>query len=439
MGGKQRGSALLATLCFAAVLSLSLASYLAVCYRSLVLSNRTMHSTHSIELAEVGMEEALWALNNTGGFDASWSHPVGTTAVKVFNGFSYENSATGAVTVTIENYMSANPTITTVGSITLGDHSLVTRTLKSDAHPAPLFTKAIGALGNLVFNFGGTIDSYNSSIAAYTPTVPGSLTPANSAAVIAAPDMTIGTAQVYGFAVTNAPTVPDPTPFLYENGAKVIGPDSVTSVDPSRRGTNYNQPVYDPVDPTGGSTIPPVTATTTLSAPGVYRVDSINLTTDSVNPAIGAELIITAPVVLVVTNSVQTSGLGQITIQSGGSLVLQIDENDGQGLNLQGSGIVNQTQLPQNLSVIVGGNYTGNPVSNIDVSNNFYGSIYLPKDDLSVSNNTNIYGAVIAKNVTFTGTAPAFHYDSAFQNISTAFINAPFTLIQLRETTAIVP
>ena len=389
-----------------------------------------------MELAEVGMEEALWALNNLGGFDGTWNHPIGADAAKTLTGFQFENGATGQVTVTVKDYLTSAPKITAVGRITLGDHTSVTRTLQSDARPAPLFTKAIGATGNLAFDFGGTVDSYNSAIAGYSPTDPAHLTAGNSAAVISAPDMNLGTAQVYGFAITNAATIPDPHPFLSASGAKLIGPDSAVAIDPSRRRSNFNLPVYDPVDPPGGSSIPAVTTSTTLSSAGVYRVDSVNLTTDSVNPLIGAELLITAPVVLVVSNSVQTSGLGQITIRGAGSLELQIQENDGHGLILQGVGIVNETELPQRLSVIVGGSYVGNPTSSIDVTNNFYGSIYLPRDAMTIANSTTIFGALIAKTVSFTGPSPSFHYDSSFQNISIADINAPFTLVQLRELSA---
>ncbi len=428
---KQRGSALLATLCFAAVLSLSLSSYLAVCYRSLVLSNRSLHSSHTMELAEMGMEQALWSLNTTGGFDGTWNHPIGTTALKTFSGFVYENGAVGQVAVKIENYLTT-PAITVVGSITLADHTVIARTLQSDARPAPLFTKAVGALNSLTFNFGGLVDSYNSTLATYTPTDPAHLTALNSAAVLSAPTINVGTAQIYGFAVTNAPTVPEPTPFLYQTGAKVIGPDSVAAVDSSRRITNPVLPQYDVSDPAGGTYRGTLSGSDVLATAGVYRYDAINLADDT-------ELVITAPVILKVANSVQTSGTGKITVTGAGSLELQIDENDGQGLVLQGAGIVNETQLPRNVSVIVGGNYTGTPTSSIDVTNNFYGTVYLPNDTLTVGSNSNIFGALLAKDIIFSGPAPALHYDSALQNVSIADINAPFTLVQLREVSPATP
>ena len=63
MRTSERGSALLASLCFAMVMAIALGSYLTLCTRSLQLSTRNLNSAHSVELAETGMEEALWALN----------------------------------------------------------------------------------------------------------------------------------------------------------------------------------------------------------------------------------------------------------------------------------------------------------------------------------------------------------------------------------------
>ena len=99
----ERGSALLAALCFATVLALALASNITVCYRSMQLSSRNMNSGHSVELAETGMEEALWALNKS-----DWSNNwtlVGSTATKTLTGFTYDNSGvTGSVNLTVTNY-----------------------------------------------------------------------------------------------------------------------------------------------------------------------------------------------------------------------------------------------------------------------------------------------------------------------------------------------
>src|SRR5262245_8349824 len=50
----NRGAALLAALCFATILAISLGSYMTVCYRELALSTRTVNGSHSVQLAEMG-------------------------------------------------------------------------------------------------------------------------------------------------------------------------------------------------------------------------------------------------------------------------------------------------------------------------------------------------------------------------------------------------
>ena len=60
-----RGSAMLAALCLTMVFAISLSSYLALCYENLYISERnTMTSFRGSELAEAGVEQALYCLNN---------------------------------------------------------------------------------------------------------------------------------------------------------------------------------------------------------------------------------------------------------------------------------------------------------------------------------------------------------------------------------------
>ena len=60
----------LAALCLAMVFAISLSSYLALCYVSLNMSTRSVMSSHCIELAEAGIEQALYEQNND---SANWS------------------------------------------------------------------------------------------------------------------------------------------------------------------------------------------------------------------------------------------------------------------------------------------------------------------------------------------------------------------------------
>jgi hypothetical protein len=59
----DRGSVVLLALCFVAVIGISLASYLALSSRAMTLSNRTVKQGLGQQLAELGVEEGLRAMN----------------------------------------------------------------------------------------------------------------------------------------------------------------------------------------------------------------------------------------------------------------------------------------------------------------------------------------------------------------------------------------
>src|SRR5581483_1033848 len=99
--GRERGAALLAALCFATVLAIALGSYITVCYRDLQMSGRSLRASTSVELAELGMEDAVLSLNKS---DWSGWTISGTTATKAVGGFSFGGSVTGSVAITVTNY-----------------------------------------------------------------------------------------------------------------------------------------------------------------------------------------------------------------------------------------------------------------------------------------------------------------------------------------------
>jgi hypothetical protein len=446
-------------LCFAGVLSLAVSGYLAISYRSLVVSNRELDSSHCMELAEIGMDEALWSLNNnhvgsdwTGG---GWIIS-GSTATKTLNDpqyplypdpasqpFSYDNGAKGQVAIIITSYQTT-PVITTSGTMSLANGTVITRRLRSNAGPAQLFTNAIGAIGSLVFVNGGTVDSYS----AVDPLIAGTYTYGFNA-VVSGATVDLGNAAINGFAATQG------TPIQSRSAAKVTGSSSGTDIDSSRVSQHGTQPLYDVANPTSViDRYDPITSSTqltnsdTLNAAGTYRYDSILLDGSKT-------LTIDAPVVLKVTNYVYIGSGSQIHVTTNGSLQLEIDasaysptpDTTGnvtnsahlpQGLYMVGGGIANDSQVPEKVSVLVGGSYIADAdphsYTYIDTSLPFYGSIYTPNDNVTVAaNDFVLYGAMIGKNISFTGTLPAIHYDSNLLSSSIPGIVTPFALVQLRE------
>src|SRR4051812_14511849 len=131
----NRGAAMLAALCFALVLAIALSSYITMCYRSLQMSTRNANNGHSVELAETGMEEALWALHNNDWTGWTFS---GKTATKTLTGFTFDGNTTGAVSLTIANYdgTTGTRTLTVTGTTTLSDGTTQSRTLSSTSSQA---------------------------------------------------------------------------------------------------------------------------------------------------------------------------------------------------------------------------------------------------------------------------------------------------------------
>ncbi len=427
----RRGSVLLAALCFATVLTIALGSYITVCYRTLEMSGRNIQSTRSVELAETGMEEALWALNNQ-----SWTGwtIAGTTATRTITGFTYENGVTGQIGISITNYdgVSGTRTVSVSGTTTLADGNQVVRSLTSTSARAPLLTNAVaGTTGMVKFTAAGTssvIDSYNSSLGTYSAAGAGySAVVASNSTVTASATVQLTNAQLKGYVATLS-TGPS-----YSTSATLKGPSTpvTTKIDITRTTTSPYQPIFDIRTISGSGTAlthPPTNSVTTLgtagaTTPAIYYSTGLNL--------IGTtKLVVVGPVQLVVSGSFyvgEKSGMPSIEVASTGTLEVFAAGD----IAIYGGGMNNLTQAPERM-VIYGTNTLTTPDMNTTVA--FYGVIYTPYGDFKVSSNNHIYGAIVARNVVFSGNAPKLHYDVNLRSAVLAGVDTPFAVSDWRET-----
>ena len=423
----NRGAALLAAMCFTLVLAIALGSYITTCYRSLQMSSRNMNSGHSVELAETGMEEALWAMHEASSNSSySWTGWTlnGTTATKTLTGFTYDNNATGTVSLTITNYNSTTATrsITATGTTTLSDGTTSSRTLTSTSAQAALFVNAIaGTTGKVKFKSAGTVDSYDSSInvdpnvgqtPGYSAIISSGSTSTSSATV------QLTNAQIKGYVATLS-TGPS-----YSTSGKLVGPTTSASVkiDATRQTTSPYQPIFEETVPSAPTPLPSGTATigTAGGSTAYYYANDIDLSA-------AQTLTVNGPVVLVVSGHLYVSG--SIVIASTGSLEIHLAGD----LAIDGNGITNQTKLPKKLAIIS----TSNGWDSYEMGTNtpFYGVIYTPYNSLTVSNSQTIYGSIVAKSVTF-NLNPTFHYDLNLRRVAFSGIDTPYAVANVRESTA---
>ncbi|PAW68794.1 MAG: hypothetical protein B9S34_01090 [Opitutia bacterium Tous-C1TDCM] len=413
-------------MCFATVLALSLGSYMTLCYRTLELSSRTMQSTRGLELAETGMEEALWSLNKNSWTDWSLS---GTTATRTIGGFTFDNGATGSVSLTVTNYngsLPANRTVTVTGTVTQADGKVLNRTLTSESVKAPLFVNAVAATtGRVRFRSGGSVDSYDSSLGAYD--APG-FPPGFSAVISSASSgsnvpIQLTNAQIKGYVSSYWESGPS-----FSTSARLIGPATspTIKIDSSRISTSPYQPIFEEVLPTGsGTTLPSGTATigtAGATVPTLYYASEIDLDNSRT-------LTVDGPVVIRVYGDVFISEGARIRVTANGSLRLHF----GGDLGIGGFGIQNDTRVPRNVILIS----TFNPYESFSISTGaaFYGVIYTPNSSLSISSSLAFYGAIVARSVNMSA-SPAIHYDLALSKVHFDGLEVPYSVSSWRETTA---
>jgi hypothetical protein len=412
---------LLAALCFAVVLTVALGSYITVCYRTLEMSSRSAQATQSLELAETGMEEVLWALNNE---DWSTWTLSGPTATKALTGFSFSNSVTGRADLVVTNYdgTSGTRTLTVTGTTESGTGTTVRRTLTATSTKAPLFVNAVAATtGRVRFKAGGTVDSYDSALGEYAAQAPTySAVVASGSTSTSSATVQLTNAQIKGYVATQG-TGPS-----YSSSAKVIGPTTpaTTRIDDNQLSTSPYQPTFDELPASGSSTLLPsgnaTVGTAGATAAEIYHTSDLSLNGNQT-------LTINGPVVINVSGQLSIANTAKIQIASTGSLEIHLAGD----LTIGGNGIQNDTKQARNLAII--GTAAENDSLAMATNTPFYGVIYTPLASITISNSQAIYGSIVAKAVTFNA-SPAIHYDLSLRQAVFPGIDTPYAISDWRET-----
>lgn len=348
--------------------------------------------------------------------------------------------------------------INTEGVITLVDGAQVRRQLFALTPTAQwLFPNALAAVngGSITLsNFGGTIDSYDSTTGPYNASSP------NFSAVVAGTNVNINAAMVRGYTATAGNTVSsDPT-------GDILAPGETTGKNSTRMSINMDAPtpeIKEPTSPTpsilynSGSGVCPISDSSwnpisTLPT-GTYQFAS-----DLILKAWG-DLTITGNVKLIIPGNFFIgddahisnyrasgyyaafgSGIGnyRLIVSEGASLEIYVRGNFG----IYAGGIENQnTGSDKARKVTIYGSTTlSSPVCDIRTDTPFYGTIYAPgttftiwKDAYTATGpNVDFYGAIVAKNINFRG-GPSLHYDTALRNVSYAGVSPGRSLLLWRD------
>ena len=408
----ERASALIAILFFAAVVALFAAHILERSLQEGKLATRSYYLSVAQNLAEAGLEDALFAANNTY-FTSThgWSTSTdGTSAqIKTTTGLTLAQG-TGEIYIRVISANTATPTVIALGVVRLTGQAAIVKQLRMAIVKRNIWANTMVAKGAITFSGNATVDSYDSSVGVYN-----SSTNRTDQAIIASTSTALdpidvsSNATIYGFAATAGA---DP---VVSAAGRIYGATSPANplVDPTRVRKDFSANLPDATAPTGSAiSLGAISNTTTLPRVGDTATNGRYLyTADSLNVA-GTKIIsINGPVDLIVTGAVSLSGNASLSISgivaNNASLGLYVAGN----ISLGGNGLVTGTNKPASATIY--GTATSASAQTITIAGNgeFVGAIYAPNATLALTGNGASSGAAIAKSITLGGNGK-FHYDT---------------------------
>lgn len=437
----QRGSLLIVSMIMSAIIGISIASYIRLGLQSQKISNRALYNNGAINLAENGMEEAMYAINQMVA-DATYAWPSWTTdgtasdssAWRKWSGYTFDQNATGIVRVYVYNYTGVvAPRIVARSTVTLGGATSapIEKWIEISLSKTSKFANGLVAKNNISFSGGNVlVDSYNSDPdndgdpADVVPYSDASKNDNGSVGSISIAPAAVdpGNGTIYGYAATGGSGIS-----VGPQGR--IGPfgtaegdiaDGHTSTDFSASFDNVTAPTthsYTPIaaDPTDlPGAVPP-------AGDGKYYIELTQIRYNS-TLTVAAD----KEVILKITNS-GTGGGGALIIGGSGGIVLEtgaklIVYTAGEiaiaGNGVTNGGTTNATAGPP-INFQIWGTKTS-PTQPISIKGNgvLSGIIYAPFASVSLNgggSSGSVLGSIVANDITVTG-GGNFHYDESLAN-----------------------
>lgn len=436
-GDRRRGSILIVAMLISAVTALSLGSYIALSRSSLTLANRSFYTNAAMNIAETGIEEALWSFNQaTAGVALAtawqgWDLSDGVTAKRTFTDFALSGNNQATVKVYVDHYdptASSQPIAVAQSTITLpNDTRTVSKTIEVKLRRRSKFAMGLVAKNNITFNGNNaSVDSWNSdpdndpgtAVIPYGPGVKNDHGSVGSTSV-AVGSVAVNNADIWGFASVGSSSASALS--VGTNGTVAAFGNPLGTVDATRVATDFTANFDVVTDPAGGSTIGSLGAT--LGSAGVTATYRFGGSINSNLTVYGnVTLILTA---LPGTSAINLTGLAGLNIAANSSLVIYTAGD----VKIAGNGLLNNNDAPASFQLWATGAAGASQAIEIAGNGALKGIVYAPNADVKINGNGDVMGSIVANNITIVGNA-AFHYDESLANWGA---NNPYGIVKWRE------
>jgi type II secretory pathway pseudopilin PulG len=460
---KSKGSVLIVAMILSAVIGISLVSYMQLSRTSLVISNNALYNNAAMNLAENGLEEAMYAINKTvadsgynwgtNGWDTASPVPAGDARrqLPASGTYTFDQGVTGTVRVYVHGYAGTAPRAVARSTVTLANGTTIRKWVEIRLRKTSKFANGLVAKDSIQFKGNNaSVDSWHSktnddgtlraSPVSYSDGVKHDKGSIGSIS-ISADSVLVQNADIWGYAATGGalPTV---------GSQGLIGPfgTPANTMDMSRVSTDFSTS-FDAVTPpaNAGYIIADITDNLDLPRPAdaaaadakyYYTTGQINFNNKTLaiqRKAVGQPAV---HVIITLTNATTSidigGGSGSLNIQSGSQLELYAAGD----IKIAGNGVMNggttvgTANLPEAFQ-IWGTKTSG--VQDIQIAGNgvLSGLIYAPQGSVAINGNGDVCGSVVANDITVVGNA-AFHYDESLGDFGG---NNPFRISLWRELT----
>lgn len=454
----RRGSLLIVAMLLAAAIGISLVSYLKLGLNSLTLADRSFYQTSAVNLAEMGLEEAMYCYNRLDnvadprtawtGTAIAWTIAADNSVSTTLPSLTLGPGVTGVVQVFCTHYNpSGTPVIVAKATVTPQKGPTLEKWLEITLRKRSLFANGMVARNTLLWNGGNaTADSWNSDPDndPATPAVTYATGPARAGSTIGTPNaangsLDFGGGTIFGRVMNGGGTISKASGAVLSSTTGGTGWDaSLVNTDFSATFPAVAVPAPPALNKNAATSASPIVFPSTLPRGtdvawnGVYYYDFANNYGLSESGPASSKLTINGPVVFLAVNHVATSpnlidlgGNASIGLTTGGTLKIYTTGN----IEAAGNGITNANASPASLQ-IYGTNATPGVQTIRFVGNgSSSAAIYAPNATFELRGNGNLQGAVVANAINLNGNA-AFHYDEALGNTSAG---NPFGIVKWRE------
>lgn len=398
------GSALIASFIVALLVAGIAGLYLESVRQEIKNTHRTRLLLEAVNIAEIGAEDALYALINSDW--SGWTSGTEGYSRRITNLYGGLSNETRYIDVFVRTNIPDEPIIVAEAVLRHPVGIEVKRQLRIDLSRGGVFMNGLTARDQVQMNGNKiNIDSYHSGSGVYNST-----TNRNDKGSVASVSMGVAAVDLQNADVLGYVATGGAPPSVGKNGS-VTGYDtpSGVKVDPNRVSTDFYAE-FPPVEiPTLGCSItnPPTAHGSISLGAAEYHYSSFNVGSQQV-------FNITTDVVMIVDGNIDIKG--EININYGGSLTLYASGD----ITISGNGFVNNATDSVPADLIIFGTAPEGSGQTIKLSGNgaMQAAVYAPYADVEMKGSGNsgtMMGAVIANNILLTGNFE-FHYDEALKD-----------------------